>query len=486
MSQASPAFPKHFSYYINKLAGGFHKNKVRLQPISGTSICPNQTFQIRLPTNALIVPDSFNVYATCGALANALPPVHGLSSMFSRVDIRINGSSIHQGGILNWNNLYNMLFVAQGSKELVRKNSGQNRAQPLFADDIPAAGAAMPLVCSEWAGTWLSTCRPGVQSTQLLGECIVEILTESAGKCMVGNNTYANADYSLTEVYATIEVIQFEQDVYLPMLYARLQAGEFLPVLYTHVNDFQQTATGSGDLRISVASNCLDMILVSHRLSTDFTGANALFGTTAATSIVQNNVKRGRQFCSRAIAAQDGDGTNRITQYQFQVDGQLIPANPVSLTGESYNHLLRVLGAEDNLMVNNLLLETYEIRQAFGAADATLAAVVFADVPGCKVINAAATSTLANWKTPITSMSVVGDLRYNAYYNGNFYAGLSLRDESIAKDENYLAGYSTKGSVAEILYKLTVNGAYAPLVDLYCFQTSVMNIGPQQLIRIEY
>lgn len=487
MAQASPAFPKHFSYYINKLAGGFHKNKIRLQPISGTSIGPNQTFQVRLPTNALIVPDSFNVYATCGAVANALPPVHGLSSMFSRVDVRINGSSIHQGGILNWNNLYNLMFVAQGSKELVRKNSGPNRAQPLFADDIPAAGAAMPLVCSEWVGTWLSSCRPGVQSTSLLGEVIVEILTESAAKCMVGNFSYgANTDYSLTDVYATIEVIQFDNDVYLPMLYARLQAGEFLPCLYTHVNDFQQTATGSGDLRISVASNCLDMILVSHRLSTDFTGNAALFGSNVATSIVQNNVKRGRQFCSRAIAAQDGDGTNRITQYQFQVDGQLIPANPVSLTTESYNHLLRALGAEDNLLVNNLLLETYEIRQAYGDAATSTAAVVYADVPGSKCISATAASTLANWKTPITTMSVVADLRYNSYYNGNFYAGLSLRDESIAKDENYLAGYSTKGSVAEILYKLTVTGSYSPLVDLYCFQTSVMNIGPQQLVKIEY
>lgn len=379
-----------------------------------------------------------------------------------------------------------MMFVCQGSKELVRKNSGQNRAQPLFADDIPAAGAAMPLVCSEWVGTWLSSCRPGVASTSLLGEVIVEILTESASKCMVGNNSYANADYSLTNVYGTIEVISFDNDVYLPMLFSRLQSGEFLPMIYTHINDFQQTATGSGDLRISVASNCLDQILVSHRLAGDATGANALFGTTAAQSIVLNNVKRGRQFCSRAIAAQDGDGTNRITQYQFQVDGQLIPANPVDLTGESYNHLLRVLGSEDNLLSNNLLLETYEIRQAFGEAGAVAANVVYADVPGSKIISATAASTFSNIKTPITTMSVVADLKNNSFYNGNYYAGLSLRDEAIAKDENYLAGYSTKGSVAEILYKLTITGTYAPLVDLYCFQTSVLNIGPQQVLRVEY
>ena len=137
---AQPSFPRHFSYFVNRLAGGFKKNKVRLQPISGSTISPNQTFQVRLPTNALIVPDSFNLYATIGAVANAVPPQHGLASMLSRCDIRINGSSIHQGGILNWNNLYNMMFVAQGSKELVRKNSGLNRAQPLFFDDIPADG----------------------------------------------------------------------------------------------------------------------------------------------------------------------------------------------------------------------------------------------------------------------------------------------------------------------------------------------------------
>jgi len=491
---AQPSFPRHFSYFVNRLAGGFKKNKVRLQPISGSTISPNQTFQVRLPTNALIIPDSFNIYATIAKSGdstklpdNATIPQHGLASMFNRVDVRINGSSVHQGGILNWNNLYNMMFVCQGSKELVRKNAGLNRAQPLFADDITASNpASVSACCSEWVGTWLSSCRPGVQSTSLLGEVIVEILTASAASCMVGNNSYANADYSLANVYATIEVCQFDNDVYLPMLFARIQSGESLPCLYTHVSDFQQTATGSGDLRISVASNCLDMILVSHRLSSEQTGANALFGTTSATSIVQNNTKRGKQFVSRAIAANDDAGTNRITQYQFQVDGQLVPANPVSLERESYNHLLRVLGQEDNLLSNNLLLETYEIRQAFGAAEAVSANVVYADVPGCKVKSATATSTLSNWVTPLSSFDTVADYRYNAYYNGNFFAGLSLRDEAIGKDENYLSGYSTKGSVAEILYKLTITGSYSPLVDIFCFQTAVMNIGAQQVLRIEY
>ena len=481
---AQPSFPRHFSYFVNRLAGGFKKNKVRLQPISGSTISPNQTFQVRLPTNALIIPDSFNVYATINSLSNAIPPQHGLASMFNRVDVRVNGSSIHQGGILNWNNLYNMMFVCQGSKELVRKNSGQNRAQPLFWDDISAG--AINACCSEWVGTWLSSCRPGVQSSSLLGEVIVEILTASAASCMVGNNSYANADYTLASVYATIEVINFDNDVYLPMLFARIQSGETLPCLYTHVSDFQQTATGTGDLRISVASNSLDMILVSHRRSADQTGVNALFGTDAAGSIVENVTKRGKQFLSRAIATNDDAGTNIITQYQFQVDGQLVPANPVNLEKESYNHLLRVLGQEDNLLSNNLLLETYEIRQAFGAAAATAANVVYADVPGCKVKSATATSTLSNWVTPLSSFDTEANKRYNAYYNGNFYAGLSLRDESIGKDENYLSGYSTKGSVAEILYKLTIANSYSPLCDIYCFQTAVMNIGSQQVLRIEY
>lgn len=485
MSQAQPSFPRHFSYYINKLAGGFHKNKVRLQPISGTTISPNQTFQVRLPTNALIVPDSFNIYASVSALANALPPQHGLSSMFNRVDVRINGSSIHQGGIQNWNNLYNIMFVCQGSKELVRKNSGQNRAEPLFAQDITAGGLAVRLCCSEWVGTWLSSCRPGVQSTSLLGEVIVEILTESASRCMVGNATYANADYSLTDVYGTIEVISFENDVYLPMLFARIQSGEMLPCIYTHINDFQQSATGTGDLRISVASNSIDMILVSHRLSADQTGVNGLFGTTAATSNPLNNVKRGRQFVSRAVAAQDSDGTNRISQYQFQVDGMLIPANPVDLVKESYNHLLRVLGQEDNLLSNNLLLETYENRFV-GESDATAATLFFCDFPGAKCVDTSAATTYANWRTPLTSFDTVADFRRNPYYNGNFFAGLSLRDEQIGKDENYLSGYNTKGSVAEILYKITVVGSYSPLLDIYCFQSAVLNIGAQQVLRVEY
>jgi hypothetical protein len=86
----------------------------------------------------------------------------------------------------------------------------------------------------------------------------------------------------------------------------------------------------------------------------------------------------------------------------------------------------------------------------------------------------------------MSSFDTPADYRYNAYYNGNFYAGLSLRDEAIGKDENYLSGYNTNGSVAEILYKLTITGAYQPLVDIYCFQSAVMNIGAQQVLRIEF
>jgi hypothetical protein len=504
-AMAQPAFPRHFSYFVNKLAGGFKKNKIRLVPLGGTTISPSQTFQIRLPTNSLIIPDSFSLFGSLVIPANATAPQHGLSSLIQKVDVRINGSSIAQGGTNSFNVLYNMMMACQGSKELIRKNSGLNRAQPVIYGDITNASKTIPVCCSEWVGTWLSSCRPGIQSTSLLGEVVVEFQMDS-NRMLVGNETYDGSDWSLTNTYATIEVVNFSNDLYLPMLYARIQSGEMLPCLYTYVANFQQTATSSGDLRVSVSSSSLDMILVSHRLSGDITAVSAV-GASAPLSVVENNVKRGKQFCSRAIASQTNAGTDFISQYVFLIDGVQTPAVPVNTRNESYNHLLRVLGQEDNLLSHNLLLETYEVRQAGvvtvladayvavapgGAVTSSVGPLLtssanqyYLDIPGCKTksVNAAEES---NWATPLTYFSTPADYRYNPYYNGNFFTGVSLRDEQISPSENYKSGYDTQGSVAEIIYRLTIDGNYSPFCDIFAFQTAQLNIGAQQVIRVEY
>ena len=496
-TMAQPAFPRHFSFFVNKLAGGFKKNKVRLVPLGGTTISPSQTFQIRLPTNSIIIPDSFSLFGDLDIPANCTVPQHGLSSLIQKVDVRINGSSIHQGGVNSFNVLYNMLMACQGSQELIRKNSGLNRAQPVVYNDIDAnARTGIPVCASEFCGTWLQTCRPGVQSSSLLGEIVVEFQMDS-NRVLVGNESFGSGgDWSLRNVYATIEVVNFSNDIWLPMMYARIQSGEMLPSLYTHVGNYQQSATGSGDLRISCASSSLDMILVSHRLSTDIVG-NASIGASSALSVVENNVKRGKQFCSRAIASQTNAGTDYINQYVFLVDGVQVPSVPVSTTKESYNHLLRVLGQEDNLLSHNLLLETYEVRQtgtvsvysntASGLTDVLQSSAnqLYINIPGAKCSNVQA-GNVSNWKTPLTYFSTAGDFRYNPYYNGNFFAGISLRDEQISPSENYKSGYDTQGSVAEIIYRLTVTGSYTPFCDLFTFQTAQLNIGAQQVIRVEY
>lgn len=496
-SMAQPSFPRHFSYFVNKLAGGFKKNKVRLVPLGGTTISPSQTFQIRLPTNSLIIPDSFSLFGTLNLPTNATCPQHGLASLIQKVDVRINGSSVAQGGTNSFNVLYNMMMACQGSQELIRKNSGLNRAQPVVYPDIAiGAGQSIPVCCSEWVGTWLN-CRPGIQTSSLLGEVIIEFQMDSS-RMLVGNETYGstNLDWSLSNTYATIEVVNFSNDLYLPMLYARIQSGEMLPSLYTYVANFQQVAQGSGDIRVSVCSSSLDQILVSHRLSTDIV-ANSAIGANASLSVVENNVKRGKQFCSRAIASQTDAGTNFISQYVFLVDGVQIPAVPVNTKNESYNHLLRVLGQEDNLLSHNLLLETYETRQVgavsvYSNTNAGLTDVLqssanqlYVNIPGAKCINVQA-GNVSNWTTPLQFFSNTAYYRYNPYYNGNFYTGISLRDEQISPSENYKSGYDTQGSVAEIIYRLTVDGTYTPFCDIFAFQTAQLNIGAQQVIRVEY
>lgn len=472
------SFPRNMSYYIKKLSN-FHINTLRLTPMTATTVTGGSLVSVRLPTNALVKVDSLNMYFT-GAVTNGRLPVHS-ASLINRVDVRINGQSVHQGGVQHWNLLYNMLFVATGTLADVYKNAGLQYSQPaLPSATFTQANQSANLCVSEWLGTFIDTCRPQVLHTSLTGEILVDILVEQPLACVINDASANGATLSLSNIYFTVDVINFDVDVYTPMLFQRLQAGEKLPVYYNHIYNFEQAY--SGQQRISCVSQSIDMLLATARPSSLTTVAAA---TAAIAPYATNVVKRGLQFVSQSAKS---DYSSPITSYNWNIDGQVYPlGGNVDLTN-MYQHVLKSFGHENNVLGQNLLSQTYEVKMAEGTAYevTTNPLPLFTIGSSTKANNFAVGHPVgADFIDMGDSWASSANYKYNAFLNGNFMMVQNLKDYT-GSDERYISGYDTKGSASNIFLNITAGGDASQTIDIFALCSSTLYINPSQLLEVVY
>lgn len=485
------SFPRNMSYYIRRL-NNFKINTLRLTPMTATTVSGGSLVSVRLPTNTLVKMDSLNMYFL-GTTTNGRLPVHS-ASLINRVDVRINGQSVHQGGIQHFNVLYNALFTATGSLDDVYKNCGFQYSQPTVGINLDTGtipnSTNVPLCVSEWLGTFIDTCKPQVLHTSLTGEIVVDILIEQPANCVIQSAGGAST-ISLSDIYFTVDVINFDVDVYSPMLFAQLQAGQKLPVYYNQVYNFEQAL--AGQQRVSLVSQSIDMLLAVARPNLWVSLPSTAKGLPTASSNTlsgaleygHNCVKRGVQF---QFTNMDSAYANPITSYNWNVDGQIYPlGGNVTINRDAYQYVLKAFGQENNILGQNLLTQAYEVKWSVGSAYTALTDPYPLFTLGAST---KATSFGESFPDPADfidlgdTWSNTANYKYNAFLNGNFMMVCNLKDVGSGNDERYISGYDTKGSAANIF--LNITGGSTQTIDIFAICSSTLFINPNQLLEIIY
>ena len=326
------SYPKSFAYYLSRV-NNFSRQQVKLQTFANTTFTPNQQLVIELP-QGLIDLSTFTLKGkvqTNGA-GVYLPPVELLWDSYA---VEVGGVSV-QNGFTNYGDLFNIFRQYQmEDKKNFRKIlqlEGHQDANPLTADGV-ISSTLQPFAMYNFLG-FLGSVK--VLDTTLLPPVKIYFrLAPSSVLTKHGSSATANPTFTLSEVRATVDILDIADGVYYNMISQRLaQAPLEIPF-----ENYQTVVGSSGNVsqntRWSTSTDCLEAVIATFKVK----DANTL--THDTTTKLSSYFTRGTNGVS---------GTS-IDTSQFKVNSIPYPATPCeTVFGDVFVDTAHTLGASQDVL----------------------------------------------------------------------------------------------------------------------------------------
>ena len=278
------------SYFSNQLSG-FSTNTFKIMPQGKTSgIVSGDILTINLPSNSIMDLKSFQLHlaATVAGTTARLP--NGIQSLIQRVEILAGGVQLAQG-VQYYNTLVKVKEAlcdklcnpVAGHPDIVRLVNPLDGAaiaaggavEPTFGAFLDASDS--PFVIDRWEG-FLGSAAPRYLDLSLLPDVQIRlymasnvVLTASAtngagaalistadGTAFTDSTVATPATYSVSNVFATCELISLADVSYDNMLTEMMAQQSFLEVPFKAYYSFSQGHNGSS--RFQVSSQSIDRI----------------------------------------------------------------------------------------------------------------------------------------------------------------------------------------------------------------------------------
>lgn len=324
--------PSSLLFFTTQIAN-FTRNTVKVNSLNQTTLSSDGVTQIRLalPVNALLNMKSLSMHGDVSTqnkgsgTDHVLIPKGGIGAMLDRVTWAAGGISLDNGPV--------PYHVIQAVKENLEKGTQKHLsddrvlAQAQIEDRTvsvnPAAGSqgqVKALVQNNFLG--FTECHPTYLDMSLLPECFCTIQAAPAwvlpvqpadgnlGEDPDGNNL--NAQYSIDNIFFTVEVCQMGSGMYDALVQRRLMEQGSLDVPYPQYQVFSRTTEGGvQDIRGSVSCMSLDRIYATSRAR----------NYTQSAAPVRCEDAIGSAFQQRAVnfAAYD------TAEWQFQLNNAPLP-----------------------------------------------------------------------------------------------------------------------------------------------------------------
>lgn len=288
------AYPKSMSFAVSRLAG-YSKNSVKLRPMSQATAVAGDVVVFELPTNTIVDLRSLSVLAlgsTTGATVpnNAVRFPKHVESLIDSIQVEINGTLIDSGflGYYQLNKLYMDYFAG------VDKNSTLRSLMQL--GDLTSTGSVVGTTVQDGLDTNVRLClnsflgflsaKCPVIDTSILGQ--VRVLYRLAPNSVLITKGTATPSYTLSNIFATIDVISINDGLYYDMIQQRLAEAP-IEVMFDKYYVFQNgVGSGGQTTRWAVATQSLDWVIGT--LFTD--GSKTAPNTINTTTITSDHFTR--------------------------------------------------------------------------------------------------------------------------------------------------------------------------------------------------
>ena len=420
--------PPSMSYFVKRLSG-VSTSTVRMTNLSNVRATAGSTIKIKFPTNAIVNLSSFTMYAYGSTSAVGCFPKLS-QSLINQVRVSIGGQMVSGGNCQEVGVLYNIGSRLQQGEQQTK----MLKLQHLGSDCVEAAAiadaAAVPVVIDDWP--FFLSATPRYLHTGILPEIIVDIVL--APDSVLGNNG-ANANtYTLDNIYFTIEVIQFDNDLYSKILETRLANGDTIEIPFNDAHYIIKPA--SNIIETQVSSNSITKLFVVPRAVN--------WGNQ---DIPENGLTQPFIF-SAALANNATSFRNRAATAYWSIDNKMYPQQPATLP-ELYQMTLDSFGDRaSTLSANSLLTEpvfSLLVPQHGGANRGFVLGTAVVANAGT-VTNAELTDTI---DTGIYYYKKIDPVDNYLGRNCIFFLNLELNE---ASDQRLISGYSSIGKNAVIRF----------------------------------
>jgi len=370
MTDITSSFPTSLSYRIKSLVGNMSRVGVKLTPDRTTGIAPNDIITIKLPNSSLVDLRTFNFFyqfSTSGTTGTFLHPRYA-SSLIERISVIINGNTVDITPAYSY--LYNTLMDLEGSSfdqfskrnvcEFFDPSLRYASADPSSSADVAitganftASGQTAPSKIEGAITHWLSflgSCNPSCIDTSDLGDVFLQFQFSSAyvlpSTINATAQTLAGANFTLDNVYATVDVISFASDEYYSLKASKLASSGLNIGFYSYLNARFASATKSSGINVSwnVSANSLDQIICT-MCKTDQNSTwkpMIVYGANDAGATVYNM----SQIVANPLGLVNNTGSIRtealgdgfMNSYYFIRNGQAIKESRISINNRPINY----------------------------------------------------------------------------------------------------------------------------------------------------
>jgi hypothetical protein len=328
--------PPSFSYFVKRLSG-VSTSTVRMTNLSQTTASAGDTIKVKFPSNAIVNLSSFTMYSLGTTTETGCFPKLS-QSLIQQCRVSIGGQLISGGNCQEVGVLYSIGSRLQTSEAQQR----MLHLQHLGKDCVSAGASTVPVVIDDWP--FFLSATPRYIHTGILPEMVVDIVL--APNSVLGG---ANNTYSLANIYFTIEVIQFDNDLYSNILQTRLVNGDTIEIPFLDAHYIIKPA--SNIIETQVSANAITKLFVVPRVTGWGTLGDPENGLT-------------KPFIFDADIAHRGSGpttndtamiSNAVSAY-WSIDNKMYPQTPASVP-ELYQMTLDAFGDRaSTLSANSLLL----------------------------------------------------------------------------------------------------------------------------------
>ena len=370
MADITSSFPTSLSYRIKQLVGDMSRVGVKMTPDRTTGISPNDIITIKLPNSSLVDLRTFNLFyqfTTTGTTGTFLHPRYS-SSIIERISVIINGNTIDI--LPGYNYLYNILMDLEGSSfdQFSKRNVCEffdpslrfSSTAPTSSADVAitgtnclATGSTAPSkvdgAITHWLG-FLGSTQPQILDLSDLGDVFLQFQISNPyilpSTINATAQTLAGGSFTLDNVYATCDVINFASDEYYALKAAKLTSSGLNVGFYSYLNASFATITKSSGINVNwnVSANSLDQIICTMR-KTDQSSTwkpMVVYASNDAGSAVYNM----SQIVADPIGKVNNTGSIRsevlgdgfMNSYYFLRNAQAIKESRISINNRSLNY----------------------------------------------------------------------------------------------------------------------------------------------------